>query len=82
MVGTGSRSSASWRNTVEGFFGKLTWRRLKRGVFGSRVDLQAAINRFLAETKGDPKPFIWTAKPAHILEKVHRGNQALDAIHY
>ena len=70
-----------WLNAVEGFFAKLTKRRLRRGVFGSLVELQAAINRFLAETNGDPKPFVGTAKPEHILEKVRPGNQALDAIH-
>jgi transposase len=72
-------TSASWLNAVEGFFPKLTKRRLRRGVFGSLVELQAAINRFLAETNRDPKPFVWTAKPEHILEKVRRGNQALAA---
>ncbi len=40
-------TSASWLNAVEGFFAKLTKRRLRRGVFCSIVDLQAAINRFL-----------------------------------
>jgi transposase len=74
-------TSASWLNAVEGFFAKLTKRRLRRGVFGSLVELQAAINRFLAETNRDPKPFVWTAKPELILEKVRRGNQALDAVH-
>ena len=74
-------TSASWLNAVEGFFAKLTKRRLKRGVFASIVELQAAINRFLAETNADPRPFVWTAKPEHILEKVRRGNQALDQIH-
>ena len=74
-------TSASWLNAVEGFFAKLTKQRLKRGVFGSLVELQAAINRFLAETNGTPKPFIWSAKPERILEKVRRGNQVLDAIH-
>src|SRR3954451_11196440 len=49
-------TSASWLNAVEGFFAKLTRRRLKRGVFCSIVDLQAAINRFLRETNDDPKP--------------------------
>src|SRR6266699_2004532 len=49
-------TSASWLNAVEGFFAKLTRRRLKRGVFGSIVELQAAINRFLRETNDDPKP--------------------------
>src|SRR5690349_12342758 len=74
-------TSASWLNAVEGFFARLTKRRLRRGVFGSLVELQAAINRYLAETNADPRPFVWTAKPEHILEKVRRGNQALDQIH-
>jgi transposase len=53
-------TSASWLNAVEGFFAKLTKRRLKRGVFRSLVDLQAAINRFLAEANDNPKPFVWS----------------------
>jgi transposase len=56
-------TSASWLNAVEGFFAKLSRRRLKRGVFCSLVELQAAINRFLAETNDDPRPFVWTADP-------------------
>ena len=42
-------TSSSWLNAVEDFFAKLTHRRLKYGVFHSVVDLQAAINRFIAE---------------------------------
>jgi transposase len=56
-------TSCSWLNAVEGFFAELTRRRLNRGVFCSIVELQAAINRFLAETNNDPKPFTWTADP-------------------
>jgi transposase len=56
-------TSCSWLNAVEGFFARLTNRRLKRGVFHSLVDLQAAINRFLAEHNESPKPFVWTADP-------------------
>ena len=74
-------TAASWLNAVEGLFAKLTRRRLRRGTFGSPVELQAAIKRFLAETNADPRPFVWTARPEHILEKVRRGNQALDAVH-
>src|SRR3954467_15951722 len=74
-------TAASWLNAVEGLFAKLTRRRLRRGTFGSLVELQAAIKRFLAATNADPRPFVWTARPEHILEKVRRGNQALDAIH-
>lgn len=59
-------TSCSWLNAVEGFFAKLAKRRLKRGVFRSVVDLQAAINRFVAETNNDPIPFTWTADPDKI----------------
>jgi transposase len=74
-------TSASWLNAVEGFFAKLTRRRLKRGVFRSIVDLQAAIKRFLTETNKDPKPFTWSADPDKIIAAVRRGHQALDSIH-
>jgi transposase len=74
-------TSASWLNAVEGFFAKLTKRRLKRGVFRSLVDLQAAIKRFLAETNDNPKPFVWTADPNKIIAAVKRGHQLLDSLH-
>ena len=74
-------TSASWLNAVEGFFAKLTRRRLKRGVFRSVDDLKAAIDRFVAETNADPKPFVWTAKPNRVLAAVKRGKQALKLIH-
>ncbi len=75
-------TSASWLNAVEGFFAKLAKRRLKRGVFHSLVSLQAAINRFVAETNADPRPFHWTKDPEKIIAAVRRGHQALDSIHY
>jgi transposase len=74
-------TSASWLNAVEGFFSVLTRRRLKRGVFCSIVDLQAAINRYLAEHNGDPKPFNWTADPQRVLAAISRGNQTLESLH-
>jgi transposase len=74
-------TSSSWLNAVEGFFAKLTRRRLKRGVFHSLVDLQAAINRFVAETNENPKSFSWTADPDKIIAAVKRGYQALESIH-
>ena len=55
---------------------------LRRGVFKGIVDLQAAINRYLAETNDNPKPFIWTADPHAIIEKVRRGKHALASIHW
>ena len=74
-------TSCSWANAVEGFFATLTRRRLQRGVFHSLVDLQAAINRYFGEHNRKPKPFIWTADPDHIIEKVNRGYQAMASDH-
>jgi len=74
-------TSASWLNAVEGFFAVLTKRRLKRGVFRSVADLQAAINRFLEGHNAQSKPFHWVADPDKIIAAVRRGHQALDSIH-
>jgi transposase len=63
-------TSGSWLNAVESFFSTLTRRRLKRGVFRSIVELQAAINRFLAEHNRAPRPFIWTRSANAILDRL------------
>ena len=63
-------------------FAKLTRRRLKNGVFHSVVDLQAAINRFIAEhNETEAKPFTWRADPDDIIAARKRGFQMLDSIH-
>jgi hypothetical protein len=46
---------------------------LKRGIFLSVVDLQAAINRFVIEHNAKPKPFTWTADPDKTIQAVRRG---------
>lgn len=74
-------TSASWLNAVEGFFSVLTRRRLKRGVFKGVVDLQAAINRYIAEHNTHPRPFAWTADPDRVLAAISRGKQTLESIH-
>ena len=74
-------TSCSWANAVEGFFAKLTRRRLKRGVFKSIVDLQTAVNRFITEANTQSKPFVWTKHPDTILAAVKRGRQTLEPIH-
>jgi transposase len=74
-------TSCSWANAVESFFATLTRRRLQRGVFRSLVDLQAAINRYLGEHNRKPKPFVWTADPDRIIQKVNRGHQVLASDH-
>ena len=74
-------TSSSWLNAVEGFFAKLSRRRLKHGVFRSVVDLQAAINRFVEEHNDNPKPFVWRADPDAIIAARTRGFQALRSDH-
>lgn len=73
-------TSSSWLNLVERFFGKLTDKALRRGVFASVPDLIAAIEDYLNATNQDPKPFVWTATAESILNKVRRGRVALTAI--
>ena len=65
-------TSSSWLNAVENFFSALTRKRLRRGIFRSIVDLQAAINRYLNEHNCDPKPFVWTKPARDILAKLKR----------
>lgn len=74
-------TSSSWLNAVEGFFATLTRRRLKRGVFHSLADLQAAINRFVVEHNQNPAPFKWKANPDDIIAAAKRGHQTLESIH-
>ena len=52
-----------------------------RYVFQSVVDLQLTINRFVADTNADPKPFVWTADPKRVLAAIKRGKQTLESIH-
>ncbi|MGC2201275.1 MAG: IS630 family transposase [Stellaceae bacterium] len=65
-------TSASWLNAVENFFSKMTRQRIRRGVFRSIADLQAAINVYLAEHNVSPKPFVWTQSAEAILAKLDR----------
>jgi hypothetical protein len=50
----------------------MTRQRIRRGVFRSIADLQAAINACLAEHNANPKPFVWTKSADAILAKLDR----------
>ena len=63
-------TSSSWLNLVERFFGELTQKRIRRGVFRSVEDLTEAIYDYLEKHNGDPKPFVWTKTADEILEKL------------
>jgi transposase len=74
-------TSCSWLNAVEGFFARLTRRRLKRGSCPSLVALQAAINRFIDHHNQEPTPFTWKADAKDIIAAAKRGHQTLETIH-
>ena len=69
-------TGCSWLNMVERFFRDLTENRLRRGVFRCVEELITAIFDYIDHHNESPKPFIWTAKAADILEKVKRARAA------
>src|SRR5439155_518006 len=71
-------TSASWLNMVERFFRDLTQNRLRRGVFRDLEELIMAIGTYIDRHNESPKPFIWTARAADILEKVKRARRSLN----
>jgi transposase len=74
-------TSASWLNQVERFFGRITDKRIRRGVFKSLGELESAIMDYLDHHNAQPKPFTWTKSAGEILEKVARAKQALESQH-
>ncbi len=71
-------TGCSWLNMVERFFRDLTENQLRRGVFHSVEELIAVIDQYIDRHNERPKPFIWTAKAADILEKVKRARAVLN----
>jgi transposase len=70
-------TSSSWLNMIERWFGKLTDKAIRRGVFHSVPELIAAIETYLQANNENPQPFIWTATAEQILAKVQRGRITL-----
>ncbi len=73
-------TSASWLNRVERFFGVLTEKQLKRGVFTSVADLEHKILEYIDKQNTNPKPFVWTKSAEDILKKVNRARSTLNNI--
>jgi transposase len=71
-------TSSSWLNLVERLFAEITRQRIRRGVFKSVADLEAAIDSWIAERNAKPRPFKWTAKADTILEKATRARMTLE----
>jgi transposase len=73
-------TSASWLNLVERFFGEITRKRIRRGVFTSVAELEQAIQDYLDHHNANPKPFVWTKTADVILAKERRALDALEAV--
>jgi len=65
-------TSVSWLNLVERWFGEITRKRIRRGVFKNVPVLVAAIDEFIRLHNKNPKPFVWINKVEDILAKTNR----------
>ena len=75
-----TRTSASWLNAVETWFGQLERRALRRGVFASMSDLRepGEIRRFIeTHNMHSAKPFRWTKSARANLDAVERVRRSL-----
>ncbi|WP_446773381.1 IS630 family transposase [Macellibacteroides fermentans] len=73
-------TGSSWLNLIERWFGELTGKRIRRGIFVSVPALIAAIDEYCAAWNENPKPLIWTATVESIVEKLARCRQTLEKI--
>ena len=73
-------TSSSWLNMVERWFGELTSKALRRGIFFGVPDLKQAIDDFLSAWNENAKPFVWTATIGSIMEKITKCRAALEKI--
>jgi transposase len=69
----------SWINLVERWFAELTNKRIRRGVFRSVKDLEAAIRQYIEVHNENPKPFAWTKTADQILSSIARYAQRTTA---
>ena len=71
-------TSSSWLNLVERFFGLITEKQIRRGVFSSVQELEEKIMAFIDTHNENPRPFVWTKTVEEIIEKVGRAREALN----
>jgi transposase len=65
-------TSSSWLNLVERWFAALTEKQIRRGIFRSTRELEAAIMLYLDANNENPKPFVWTKSADQILASIAR----------
>ena len=73
-------TSSSWLNLVERFFGLITEKQIRRGVFSSVADLEEKIMQFIDTHNENPKPFVWTKPVEEIMAKINRARVALSNV--
>ena len=73
-------TSSSWLNLVERFFGLITEKQIRRGVFSSVSDLEKKIMQFIEAHNETPKPFVWTKPVGEIMVKINRARLALSNV--
>jgi len=66
---------------VERFFGFLSDKRLRRGVFTSVKELEADFVDFIVQHYKVPKPLVWTKSTEEIFQKVGRARETLNNLH-
>ena len=74
-------TSSSWLNLVERWFGEITRKRIRRGVFRSVSELIAAIEEYIRCNNENPKPFVWTKRAEEIINKVAHCKAVIDTLH-
>jgi transposase len=74
-------TSSSWLNLVERWFGEITRKRIRRGVFKSVSELITAIEEYIRCNNENPKPFVWTKRADEIIDKVSHCKAIIDTLH-
>jgi hypothetical protein len=65
---------------VERWFAEITNKRIRRGIFRSLKELEAAIREYLNIHNENPKPFLWTRTADQILASIARFAQRTTSV--
>ena len=63
---------------VERWFGEITRKRSRRGVFTSVPKLVSAIDEFIRVNNKNPTPFVWTQPVDERLKKIPHDNAVIE----
>jgi transposase len=74
-------TSSSWLNLIERWFGEITRKRIRRGIFRSVPELIDAIEEYIRCNNENPKPFIWTKRADEIINKVAHCRVVIETLH-